>query len=370
MEAKWIQDVCDQTIEKLKKSSARIQDSIPHMSYGGKYNDETENIYWWTNGFWSGMLWYLNRHTNDKVYAKWAQSCEEKLDIVLQEFYKVDHDAGFIWYLSAVADYKITGNEESRRRGLIAASFLASRFNEAGNFIRAWNNDGRQGWAIIDCMMNLPLLYWASEQVDDPRFKHIAMAHADMVTREFVRSDGSVQHIVCFDAETGKREGEQKGQGYSETSSWSRGTAWALYGLTLSYKYTKKELYKDTAKKVAKYFMDNIPEDCVPFADFKAPLGTRDRKDSTAGAIAASGLILLSKLVEKEVDKCTYKTDAIRLMEGLYNTCWGGENEEALLLHGNVAYWAKAPLDDIPIIYGDYYFLEALLQLKGEEELF
>lgn len=152
-----------------------------------------------------------------------------------------------------MAQFKLLGHEDSRRRAMTAASHLAGRFNPAGQFIRAWNQPERVGWAIIDCMMNLPLLYWASEETKDPRFRHIARLHADTTLREFLRLDGSTHHIVCFDPETGERQEALGGQGYDPNSAWSRGTAWAIYGMALSARYTGDQRYIDAAKRSADF---------------------------------------------------------------------------------------------------------------------
>jgi unsaturated chondroitin disaccharide hydrolase len=370
METNWTKDAFGEVLNKIRRTSLKIKDGIPYRSIGEKYSDMSDDMGWWTNGFWPGILWIAYIHTKKSDYMLWAEGCEKKLDEVLKNYYRVDHDAGFLWHLSAVTNYKTTGDEESKRRGMVAASFLASRFNIAGNFIRAWSGDNNQGWAIIDCMMNLPLLYWASDISNDPRFRHIAVAHADMAAREFVREDGSVRHIVCFDAETGEKVGVRGGQGYDENSSWSRGTAWALYGFALSGKYTKNDKYIKIAKRVADFFISELPKDYIPFVDFKAPRGKQDKKDSTAASIAASGLLVLSRLVTDEVEKQIYEDSALKIIKSLYQKYRADDSNEAILVHGNVAYWAKAPDDDLSIIYGDYFFLEALAQLNGYEELF
>ena len=169
------------------------------------------------------MMWLLYHETKEERYAEIARFSEEQLDTCFDEFYDLSHDLGFVYQPTAVADYRLTGSQAGRRRGLHAACLLAGRFNPAGNFIRAWNDwgDGRDttGWAIIDCMMNLNLLYWASDELGDPRFRQIAMLHADTAMSAFVRPDGSVNHIVSFDPETGILLGSLGGQGYGEGSS-------------------------------------------------------------------------------------------------------------------------------------------------------
>lgn len=164
---------------------------------------------------------------------------------------------------------------DARRRGLHAAQLLAGRFNPAG-YIRAWNDfpdpdTDTRGWAIIDCLFNIPLLYWASEETNDPRFKKIAMTHADTVAANFVREDGSVRHIVQFDPETGAFVRDYGGQGYAQGSSWTRGQTWALYGFVMSYKHTGAVRYLAMAQKVAEYFIAHIPADGRIPVDFCQP---------------------------------------------------------------------------------------------------
>ena len=225
---------------------------------------------------------------------------------------------GFLWLLSAVANYRITGNEQSKMRGMRAASTLASRYQIHGHFIRAWNGE-EPGVSIIDTMMNLPLLYWASEVSGDPRFRYIAQEHTNTVLRSFVRSDGSVNHIVVFDTLMGEVKDTPGGQGYAPGSSWSRGQAWALYGLALGYIHTKEETYLEGAKRVAHYFLANIGPDGIPALDFRAP---RESKyiDTTAGSIAASGLLEIEKLVP-DGEKGLYRTGAERILQGLWSQC-------------------------------------------------
>lgn len=202
--------------------------------------------------------------TRKEIYRKAAEGVEQKMDKALWSFTGLHHDVGFMWLHSAVADYRLTGSEESRNRGLLAASILAGRYNPAGRFIRAWNPDcvekGQDctGWIIVDSMMNIPLLYWASKETKDPRYFYIAQNHADTVRRTLVREDGSCGHIACLDPNTGELETILAGQGYSETSCWSRGLSWILYGFALSYRYTGNLAYLDMAKKAAHYFISNI----------------------------------------------------------------------------------------------------------------
>lgn len=363
----WIEDTWTKIVAKIGQTSERIGSTFPHVSKNGRYDATSPN--WWTAGFWPGMLWTIYADTKEERLRQIAEACEVELDSVLQRFYELDHDMGFMWTLTARANYRLTGNLESRRRALAAASHLAGRFNLAGGYIRAWNSGAGQsvdktGWAIIDCMMNLPLLYWASEEILDPRFRHVARAHADTVLREFIRPDGSVYHIVCFDPETGERVAALGGQGHAEQSAWSRGTAWALYGCALTYAYTREERFLDAAKRVAHFFVANLPADWVPYWDFRVDAKTDTTRDASAAAIAACGLLEIAKWVP-EVERSAYQQSACRILQSLtsHYASWELE-EEGLILQST----GNAPQNqnvNVPIIYGDYYFVEAIARLSN-----
>lgn len=362
----WVNETWSKVEKKMAKVAPEVGAAFPYTTKNGKYVNEY-NASWWTNGFWAGMMWLMYKQTGDEDYRKIAEGCEEMLDETFLDFNGLHHDVGFMWLLSAVADYRLTGSEISKTRGLHAATLLAGRFNAQAKFIRAWNGD-KIGWGIIDCMMNIPLLYWASDESGDPRFRYAAMTHADTAMTAFVRPDGSCNHIVSFDPVTGEILETPGGQGYESGSSWSRGQSWALYGFTLSYIHTGKQEYLDTAKKVAHYFIANLDETGVPAVDFRSPAGD-DMKDSTAGCIAACGLIELSKIVP-EFEKALYLRAAIKILQGTEKHCCNyDDNEQSIVQMGTEAYFNKDGIH-IPIIYGDYYFMEALLKLKGNDVLF
>lgn len=365
-ELEWIDTVWEAVTEKVSRTSKRIGATFPHVSIDGVYN--SENASWWTNGFWPGILWLVYRETKEKILSETASEVEAKLDEILYDIERQDHDMGFRWLLSSVAHYKLLNRTDSKRRGLMAANLLAGRFNLKGNFIRAFDAPGREGVVIIDTLMNLPLLYWAAEITGDPRFKWIAIAHTDMVLRAFIRPDGSVHHVLRFDPETGERIEALGGQGYAPDSAWSRGASWAVHGLALAYRYTGESRFLEGAKSAAHYFLAALPENHVPYWDFRAPVTENMPLDTSAGACAASGLMELSRLVG-EHEQTMYKNEAIQLLKALYENYKGSESEEAILLMatGNVP--AKKHIN-IPIIYGDYFFIEALSKLKGHDGLF
>ena len=367
-------------IDKMSIVSERSKEKIPYTTIDGIHDDrsssqkqwkEEDGINWWTNGFWPGMMWLMYDSCGEEKYATIARESEKKLDQCFQEYYGLHHDVGFMWLLSSVAEYRRTKNPESRKRGLHAANLLAGRFNPAGGFIRAWNEKtfgdvDTTGWVIIDCMMNLPLLYWASEEINDPRYRFIAMAHADKVKDTFIREDGSVNHIVEYDPCTGKLVKTYGGQGYAEGSAWTRGQCWAIYGFTLSYIHTGKKEYLDTAHKVAQYFMKHIPEDGQIPVDFNQPAKPQ-LMDASAGAIAASAFLELARYSEGQVAE-EYNRVAEKLIDALLlNSCDWSENTDHILKNCSAAYHDKE--HHFSIIYGDYFFMEAIWKLNGSNSL-
>ncbi|MBB3114002.1 unsaturated chondroitin disaccharide hydrolase [Paenibacillus phyllosphaerae] len=363
----WTNEAWEQTVAKVKKTSERIGANFPHASQGGTY--VLEAPHWWTAGFWPGQLWLLHEGSGESKFRELAQSCEEKLDAVLDGYDRLDHDLGFMWILTSLMNYKLHGGEESRRRSLKAANYLMGRFNLKGSYIRAWNpwheGEDNAGWAIIDCAMNVPLLYWASRETGDPRYAHVAEAHMGTVLNHFIRPDGSVRHIVRFDPHTGEVAEYIGGQGYAPESAWSRGTAWAIYGLALAHHHTGREDYLDAAKRVAHFFLSQLPEDTVPAWDFRAPEETQWLKDSSAGACAACGLLLIGEQVPEAEGK-SYRQAGERILESLYRNygSFGNDAEEGLILHGTSHYPERRNMD-VPLIYGDYFFVEGLARLKG-----
>lgn len=358
-------EIADKIFSKTKAVAARNAHKIPYTAVNGVFDDQTEkNICWWTNGFWAGQLWQLYGAYNEPLFRTVAEEIEQKLDKCLMTSWGMDHDSGFRWHMTSGANYRFTGSDASKNRLILAANDLAGRFNLAGGFIRAWNDSGdgsKAGWAIIDCMMNLPLLYWASRELNDPRFEQIAVRHADTAIDAFVREDGSVCHIVEFDPHTGKRIKSHGGQGVGHGSAWTRGQAWALYGFTLSYIHTKNPKYLQTAEKVARWFVSQIPESGLIPVDFRQPAEPA-YEDSTAAAIASCGLLELAKAAQNG----EYSEAAIKMLTALTEKCCNfDENCDQLLEKCTAAYHDRD--HEFPIIYGDYFFTEAVLKLINKE---
>lgn len=368
----WIKETWQKIESKMRKTVERNRGIIPYTTKNGRFvNKYAEDPDCWVNGFWGGILWLMYAATGEELYKQEAQVSERLLDKALANYEMLNHDVGFMWHLTSGASYKLTGSEVSKTRNLFAAATLSSRYNISGGYIRAWNkwsetelNDRR---SIIDCMMNLPLLYWASEVTGNENFKKVAMAHADMAMRDHVRADGSVNHIVDHDTRTGEVLDTPRGQGYASGSSWSRGVAWALYGFVLSYIHTGKQEYIDTAKKVAHYFIACVCDDWISRVDFRSP-SEPDMIDTTADACAACGLLEIANCAD-EFEKQTYANAAVKILKALDEKYanWN-ENEDSILGGGTEMYHSETG-HNIPIIYGDYFFIEAFYKLNGFDKL-
>ncbi|MBR2885620.1 MAG: glycoside hydrolase family 88 protein [Clostridia bacterium] len=365
---KWVDETWEKLNEKLSRAAISAREKIPYSAADGKYDDEgKEPIFRWTNGFWPGLMWLMYVGTKNEEYRKTAENAEKMLDDAFSYPEYLCHDVGFMWHISSGVNYRLFKGEKSKKRVYLATQMLAGRFNPAGRYIQAWETPGREGWTIIDCMMNLPLLYLAAEEFLQPRFKNIAMCHADWAMKEHVRADGSVRHIVCTNPETGEVTGYVKGQGYSETSSWSRGQGWALYGFVLSYLHSGKEEYLETAKKVAHYVIaESSLNGWLQKVDYKGPC---ELCDTTAGAVSACGLIELAKLADEE-ERGLYLSAALNILHALDDNYCDWSERESVLQHGVATYFPDERRKGEHIIYGDYYFTEAIYKLKGFEPLF
>lgn len=367
-DGEWLQEIFDKLDRKILEECKRLGERIPYIAEDGKYREDLgeKDIAWWTNGFWGGLLWQLYHATGRMEYRLTAEKLEQRLDRSLEEYENLYHDVGFMWMHTAVADYRLTGNHRSFIRGQHAANLLAGRFNVLGNYIRAWNED-KAGWMIVDCLMNLSLLYWASEETKDPRFAAIARRHADTVLEKVLRPDGSCNHIAILNPKTGDVEELPGGQGYGEGSSWSRGQAWAVYGFAISYAHTKEQRYLDAAKRVAHYFIANAAmHDFLPLCDFRAPKEPL-YYDSTAGACAVCGLLEIAAHVPA-LEKPLYEQAALKMLQAMEKQfCNWNEEEDGILGMGKVAYHEQGGRQQVPIIYGDYFLTEAVLRLMGKE---
>ena len=375
----WAKEVLSRIDEKMSRVTLRSRSKLPDgVDENGVHVEKSRS--WWTNGFWGGLNWLLYNATGREDYLITARESERLLDEALADYDELHHDVGFMWHILSGASYRLTGDKASRKRNLYAASILSSRFILGGGFIRAWNGSSKfygdtSGATIIDTMMNLPLLYWASEELSDDRFKRVAMAHADTTIKTHIRDDGSVAHIVDHDRGDGSVITTYGGQGYGVGSSWTRGQGWAIYGFALSYRHTGERRYLDAAVKVADYYIANLGEDYLSPVDFCQP---KEQKwyDSTAQAIVATGLLDIAKLLpEQEGGK--YAEVAVKMLRAMEENFLSYDpDRDDMVCFGTVRYPTlpgdKTPemvkkLVHVSIIYGDFFYTEAILKLLGSE---
>lgn len=367
----WAEELLGRITDKMDTVIGRNLDRVPYVAYDGRWDDRSssEKIGWWTNGFWGGILWACWTMTGKDIYRSEAIRLEEKQDPIFMDWKRMSHDSGFRFLPTAVEHYRLDGNEKSLQRGLAAANNLAGRFNIVGRYIKAWNHDDfgpRNRLSIIDTMMNLPLLYWASEVMEDPHYSQIAEAHAESTMRNFVRPDGSVCHIIEYDENSGDVIKSLRGQGYAVGSSWTRGQGWAIYGFALSYGYTGRRDFLETSERVANYFISNLNDDCIVPCDFREDPDGPFKEDDTAAACVASALIELASHVDGP-DHDRYLKWAYRLLDSLVEHSLNLDKDVDYLLSKGTAAYHKDTENECPIIYGDYFFIEALMKIAGKD---
>ena len=270
--------------ENLPVFTEKFQSS---NSFDGFY-EPTENVEW-TTGFWTGSIWLAYEHTGDEAFKQAADiQVESFLERIEKKIDVNHHDMGFLYSLSCVAAYKLTGNEHAKKAALLAADHLAERYREKGNFLQAWGNPGepKEYRLIIDCLLNLPILYWATEVTGDESYAQKAENHIKTAMKCILRPDNSTYHTHFFDVETGEPTYGVTHQGNRNGSAWARGQAWGVYGIALSYRYLKNPEYVDLFCRVTDYFIEHLPEDLVPYWDFDFDTGSTEPRDSSASAIA------------------------------------------------------------------------------------
>ena len=328
---------------------------------------KTNSARGWISGFFPANIWFLYEYTRDPKWLDMARRRTAPLDTLRR--YTKTHDLGFMVGCPCAAAYRLTGEEAYRQLLIDASDALLTRFSPAVGLIRSWDNkngDPNPYRVIIDNMMNLEMLFTVSKLTGDKRYYDIAVCHADNTLKNHFRTDNSCFHIVCYDAGTGRVTGQRGGQGYSAASAWSRGQSWALYGFTMCYRETGDPRYLDRAVKCAEYFINHprLPEDLVPYWDY-APGIPDEPRDASAAAITASALLELAKYVPGK-EKSYYGT-ARKILTSLASDRYlipAGKKCGFLIDH-SVGSKPSGSQVDVPIIYGDYYFLEALLRLKN-----
>lgn len=326
----------------------------------------------WTSGFWPGTLWYLYEYTGDEKWKTVADKFSRYLT-PLSNQPAVDHDLGFQVFNSFGNGYRLTHNPEYKEIMLRTADTLATLFNPNVGTILSWprpvpNMEWPQHNTIMDNMINLELLFWASKNGGDSSLYSMAVKHAETTMKNHFRPDYTSYHVVVYDTLTGKKIKGVTHQGYNDSSMWARGQAWAIYGYTMVYRETHDPRFLDFAQKVTRVYLDRLPGDLIPYWDFDDPKIPDAPRDASAAAVVASALIELSwHVTDRNLSK-EYKDKAKRMLEELSSSQYqSGEANSAFLLH-STGHLPNGSEIDYSIIYADYYYIEALLRLKKLEE--
>ncbi|WP_370947466.1 glycoside hydrolase family 88 protein [Amycolatopsis sp. cg5] len=321
----------------------------------------------WVGGFWPGTLWMSYLYTKDEQFKTLATQWADKL--APRQNDTSTHDLGFLFYPSWVTAYRVTGEAKWRDGAIQAASSLIQRYNDKGHFIRAWGSlgtPGNAGRVIMDTMMNLDLLAFASKETGDAKYLNIAIEHAKTTQKAFLRPDGSTPHVFDFDPATGAAIGPNSVQGYGPASCWSRGQAWGVYGFTTMYRRTGDPQFLATARKLADFALSKLTSDNVPVWDYLAPQAPNDVKDASAGLIMACGLQDLAVASHRPA----YRDAALRILTATSKTCLTRESKRA---EAAVARCTRnRPAEDgveVSLPYADYYLLEAILRVLKPAEV-
>ena len=379
-------------LQKIDKNGQKYQGKVPtgDMNGAGEYKLTEGGT--WVDGFYAGVYNIAYLLSGEEKFLDYSRAYEKLWDKRIintgevnerHGFMELDHDVGFIFLPACGFLAHNFADEKAREICIKAADVLADRFNEKGNFIKAWNTwrwdtnpefiREKKGKVIIDSLMNLPLLFQAAQWTGEERYYNIGYKHAETVAKYIVREDWTTFHTYNFNPDTGAPIAGRTGQGYSDSSCWSRGQAWGVYGFALAYKYTKDEKFLEYSKGLAEYFMKHLSGTDIPCWDFAAADQTFAPWDSSAAAICASGLMELADLTDAK-DAEYYVQQAKRLMSALDKWCSTEDypRMEPILIHGcgGSAYregyekQIKSPAICQAFTFGDYYYMETLLKMS------
>ena len=365
----------------LDVATAQVRRNLPDFTYAAQNHSSVGNFYpavandQWTAGFWPGQIWLAYQHTGDPVFRHAAQIQVQSFLTRIENRIATDHhDMGFLYCPTCVAAWQLVGDEDGRRAALLAADQLIERYQPVGRFIQAW---GEMGAAdnyryIIDCLLNLPLLYWASLETGDMRYRDIARVHAQTTLTNSIRADDSTFHTFFMDPVTGAPLRGATQQGYRDDSVWARGQAWGIYGMALSFRHDPRPEYRDTFARLLAFYLKHLPADLVPYWDMIFGDGSDEPRDSSSAAIVACGLLEMADITGgaeaaryRDLARCMVKS----LADGYAVRDPALSN--GLVLHGT--YSKKSPYNrctpegvDECVAWGDYYYLEALTRLSRD----
>lgn len=345
----------------------------PRSIAAGKKGWRTADRRDWTSGFWPGIEWYLYEYTKDD---KWKQRADgsQRMLAPLVDSAAIDHDLGFVMYCSYGNGFRLTGNPDYKRILLRAADTLARLFNPKVGTILSWPRQApgvdwpKNHNTIMDNMINLELLFWASKNGGGKNLYNIAVRHAATTMNNHFRPDYTSYHVVVYDTATGKKIKGITHQGYSDSSMWARGQSWAIYGYTVAYRETREERFLDFAQKVTDVYLKRLPEDLIPYWDFNDPAIPSAPRDASVACVVASALLELSGFVKDSAKAKTYREKGEAVLKELSSPRYqSGSTNDAFLLHSTGHKPAGGEVD-ASIIYADYYYIEALLREKKLKE--
>ena len=320
----------------------------------------------WTDGFWTGLLWLAYEVTGDAKYRERAMENVGSLLHRVENRIELDHhDLGFLYVPSCVAAYRLTGSEEAHRAALLAADKLMERWVEKGQFLQAWGpfNSPEHCRFIIDCMLNLPIPYFAADETGNQVYRDRARKHFQTTVDNIIREDGSAFHTFYMDPETGAPSHGATRQGYSDDSAWARGQAWGIYGIPLNMRHLNDQSYLELWRAMSNYFLNRLPEDSICYWDLIFGDGSGQSRDSSAAAAAACGFMEMAPMLGDDADAPVYAGATAAMMRSLINGYTSDDHapKRPILYHG-VYSWHSGKGVDEGNIWGDYYFMEALVR--------
>lgn len=368
----------EEAVRIVRADLSMFTDHFPSSNSFGGFYEATENVEW-TTGFWTGAVWLAYEYSKEECFKEAAlvqvdsffERIKNKIDVN-------HHDMGFLFSLSCVAAYKLAGSERGKEAALMAADHLAERYREKGRFLQAWGNVGEPAEyrMIIDCLLNLPILYWASEVTGKKRYAQMAENHIKTAVKCILREDDSTYHTYFINMETGEPAYGVTHQGNRNNSAWARGQAWGIYGIALSYHYLRDDSYIDLFVRVTDFFILHLPDDLIPYWDFDFDTGSQEPRDSSAAAVAVCGILEMIKYLDEERAK-KYKDAADRIMAALIEKCGNRdlESSNGILLHGTYARDSKENtckdrgVDECNT-WGDYFYMEALTRMLSDWKMY
>jgi hypothetical protein len=366
-----MEKLVDENLQLAVKQYKHMQKLLPADKLPRSYDSVKKELIvsgsdWWCSGFYPGTLWYLYEYTKDEALK--AEAIRSTSLLEKEKNNTGTHDLGFMLYCSYGNGYRLTKDNAYKNVMITGAGALSTRFNPIIGCIKSWNSNSRwQFPVIVDNMMNLEFLCQMTKLSDDSSFYKLAVTHANTTIKNHYRSDFSSYHVIDYDTITGKKIKGNTAQGAFDESAWARGQSWGLYGFIMMYRETQKKEYLDHANGIANFLLHhkNMPADKIPYWDYDAPGIPNTYRDASAAAILCSALLELAKYSDKTQQK-EYMDAAITILKNLSSSYLGAEgtNGGFILKHGVGHLPAKSEVD-VPLTYGDYYFIEALMRFKN-----